>query len=107
MWELFNYPLIDPSSAALAGYSWMYTRFNLLEATIWFGVAAFIFVRYARYRKTWYELQYAAAFILFGFTDILETHATTLWLLAFKGACLLAILLGRKLVLESYPTAKF
>lgn len=107
MWELFNYAIVDTHSPWLTSYRHLYIPFNLIEALIWFALGIFVLVRYARHRKTWYELQYSLSFTLFGLTDLLETHATPIWLLAFKAACLLAILQGRKLVTAHYPGAKF
>ena len=106
MWDILNHPLIDTSSPLLEGYWWFYVPFNTAEAAAWFGFAVFILGRYIRHRKSWYELLYAASFVLFGITGVIETHSTTLWLLGFKGACLLAILQGRKLVVGHYPGAK-
>lgn len=106
MWDILNYPLIDTSSAWLEDYRWIYVPFNIAEAVAWFALGAFVAWRYVRNRKTWYELQYATSFALFGCTDLIETHSTTLWLLGFKGACLLAILQGRKLVISYYPGAR-
>ena len=107
MWEFFNFTIVDTSSPMLESYRHIYIPFNIVEAVFWFGIGLFVLARYLRHRKTWYELQYSLSFTLFGFTDLIETHSTTVWLLCFKAACLLAILQGRKLVLTHYPAAKF
>lgn len=107
MWEFFNHPIVDTNSPWLTSYRHVYIPFNLAEALIWFALGVFVLVRYLRHRKSWYELQYSLSFTLFGITDLIETHATTIWLLCFKAACLLAILQGRKLVIANYPKAKF
>lgn len=106
MWEFFNLTIVDTDSPWLTTYRYIYIPFNIIEAAFWFGLGVYVLIRYVRHRKTWYELQYSLSFSLFGLTDLLETHSTTLWLLAFKAACLLAILLGRKLVIGFYPGAK-
>ena len=105
-WHLITYPLIDTASPSLGRYRVVYISFNVAEAAAWFAIAVFVCYRYMRHRKTWYELLYALSFVLFGVTDLIETHSTTVWLLGFKAACLLAILLGRRLVVGYYPDAK-
>ncbi len=106
MWELLNDPLIETGFPSLSGYGWVYVPFNFVEAAAWMALSVFVLVRYVRRRRTWYELQYAASFSLFGITDLIEVHATTPLLLGFKAACLLGILQGRKLVVAYYPGAK-
>ncbi|NOX52912.1 MAG: hypothetical protein GXP27_00425 [Planctomycetes bacterium] len=106
-YEVLTYPLIDVASPSLESYRWIYVPFNIGEAAAWFAIASFVGYRYAKHRQTGYELLYAASFLLFGATDLIEIHSTTVWLLGFKAACLLAILLGRKLVIGYYPGAKF
>ncbi len=106
MWEFFNHPIVDTNSPWLTTYRSIYIPFNLIEAVFWLAIGLYVLIRYLRHRKTWYELQYSLSFSLFGITDLIETHSTTLWLLGFKAACLLAILQGRKLVLGFYPDAK-
>jgi len=107
MWDFFNYTIVAPGSPMLESYRHLYIPFNLIEALFWFGIGVYVLARYCRHHKSWYELQYSLSFTLFGITDLIETQATTVWLLCFKAACLLAILQGRKLVTALYPDAKF
>jgi hypothetical protein len=73
---------------------------NRCEAGLWFVVAAAIFVHSLRakphLRKICWTL--ASAFLLFGVSDIIEAETGAwwrpLWLLAWKGGCLLVIVLG-------------
>ena len=96
MWELLHTPLIETGFPSLRGYHWIYVPFNVAEALTWFGFAAFALLRYARRGQTWYELQYAASFVLFGFTDLIEVVATTPWLLGCTYALALLIGFGKR-----------
>ena len=107
MWNALEYPIIETGFPHLEGYWWVYVPFNIAEALAWLAIACFIFVRYLRHRRTWYELQYCASFVLFAVTDLVEVYGTTPWLLGLKAACLLAILQGRKLVIGYYHRARF
>gem|GEM_PF-2034367 len=102
-----NTPWIQTTYPNLTGYDVLYVPFNAAEALAWFAIAVFVLIRWARYRRTRYEWVYAAAFGLFGLTDLIEMNATTPMLLMLKSACILAIISGRKTVLMNYPGAKF
>ena len=106
MLDVLEYRVIDTGFPSLDGYWWLYVPFNIAEGLLWLCIAGFVLFRWARHRRTWLEALYAMSFILFGLTDLIEVIATPLWLLALKGCCLLAILLGRKLVIGHYPGAK-
>ena len=98
--ELWRVDYADP--AALA-----YSVFNLLEAFAWFGVAGWVLHRHAREPRTGWSWAYAALFILFGFTDVVESQRVQPWLIGVKGAVLMLILLLRyKLVRRYYIGAK-
>lgn len=87
-----NQLLIDPRDESLGAFRTPYLVFNTLEALCWLACALAVWVRYARHRKDRAELPYGLSFLAFALSDVLETSGTSLLLLAFKGACLLAIL---------------
>ncbi len=105
--ELANFLLVDPSSEALAGYGPWYVGFNWAEAACWVGFALTVFVRHLRCRRTWIEPMYALTFVIFAFTDVIETTGLTVILLLLKVVCILALIAQRKLVVQHYPGWRF
>lgn len=105
--EFANYVLVDPASDSLVDYQPWYVGFNFFESACWLIFGMVVAVRYLRYRKTPFEALYALAFLLFAFTDLVETTGLTVMLLLFKLACLLALIPLRKLVLAHYPLWRF
>ncbi|MHC4756627.1 MAG: hypothetical protein ACYTBP_15950 [Planctomycetota bacterium] len=53
-----------------------------------------------------HEILYAAAFIAFGVSDLIEATCLPVWLLLAKGAILALILILRKKVIGYYPNLK-
>lgn len=72
-----------------------FVRINLLEAALWWVVAVVVVAR-------WRLWGVAAALVLFGLSDVVETRTGAWWrpwwLLAWKGACVLivAVILWRR-----------
>ena len=86
-----------------APYHW----FNLFEAGVWFVFTALVLYRWARHRHSLLEPAYAAAFFLFGVTDVLESQALTSWLIWLKLANLIALIWLRAIVIRRfYPGSK-
>jgi hypothetical protein len=106
-YELLAMPIINPDLASWGFVYHGYVGFNAFEAAAWFGFCLFVAGRFLRHRKTWYEILYSLSFLVFGVSDLMEIYQTTLGLLAVKGIILMSILACRKVVLESYPKAKF
>jgi hypothetical protein len=79
---------------------------NLVEAALWFTVSL-VFVRKAiraHARLRWVFLILAAAFVVFGTSDIIESGTGAWWrpwwLLALKATCMCAILFGFMAILQ-------
>ena len=105
--EFANYLLVDPASDSLVDDQPWYVGFNIFESACWLILAVVVAVRHLRYRKTPFEALYALAFLLFVFTDLVETTGLTVMLLLFNLACLLALIPSRKLVFARYPSWRF
>jgi hypothetical protein len=81
--------------------------FNFVEAACWFLFAAFVLLRWQKYRRSSLELGYALAFVLFGVSDLIEAWFLTSWLLWWKAINLVALYLLRRSVMRRfYPDAK-
>ncbi len=106
-YAILNHLLIDPRGNTLGVIRWPYLIFNAVEALCWLGISLAILVRFGKHRKTKAELAYALSFFAFGLSDVIETSGTTLLLLLFKGACLLAILSYRRNIMPLYGTKRF
>jgi hypothetical protein len=71
--------------------------FNLIEALLWAGVAAGVLIFSKRLADRRRRIAYvaAAAFFLFGISDILEVYTGAwwqpLWMLLLKGTCVLSL----------------
>ena len=50
---------------------------------------------------------YALTFVIFAFTDVIETTGLTVILLLLKVVCILALIAQRKLVVQHYPGWRF
>lgn len=81
--------------------------FNLFEGTAWWGFGGLVLRRFLRYRKSPLELVYAAAFVIFGLTDFVESYALTSWLIHVKLLNLVALWRLRRLVMRRhYPESR-
>jgi len=86
----------------------VYRGFNLSEAAVWFLLAALVLRRWIRFRQSPLEGLYAAAFAIFGVTDLLEASQQSAALVAVKGIVLAAVLILRGIVRSRwYPASSF
>lgn len=102
LWSFFDAPLLRTDWTSTGWGQQLYIGFNAMEALIWFCVAVFIWVRWAKNRQSAIEHLYAISFVVFGLTDLLEMDHYTASLLLLKGFVLATILLCRHLVLKHY-----
>jgi hypothetical protein len=93
----WTYPTSRPDTFDTA-YHWL----NVCEAGIWFVLAALVFARYLRQRHSPLEVCYAAAFLLFGLTDVQEARELSSWLIWLKLLNLIVLLCLRHVVLKRY-----
>ena len=80
----------------------VYRWFNLAEAVAWFAFGVAVLQRWARHRNSPLEIAYAAAFILFGLTDVREAWQQSAMLFALKGVILAALLALRSVLRRRY-----
>jgi hypothetical protein len=107
LYQVCNFLLINTRDDSLGAVKWPYLIFNAGGAVCWLGVAVAILRRHLKFRKSKSEVGYMLAFMAFGLSDFIETSGTTLLLLLFKGACLLAILACRKSIRPLYQNPAF
>lgn len=96
VYSFANYLFIDTSDDSLGSFRVPYIIFNGFEAIIWFGCSILVLNRHLKTGKHRHEILYALAFALFGLSDVIETSGTSLLLILFKAACLLALATLRK-----------
>jgi hypothetical protein len=85
----------------------VYHYLNLVEGTIWLVFAALVATRFLRWRHSWVEVLYAAAFLTFGLSDFREAYQLESWLLLFKGANLVLLLwLRHEVIRRWYPNSR-
>ncbi|MEM9253067.1 MAG: hypothetical protein AAGB29_12020 [Planctomycetota bacterium] len=92
---LWRVDYADPLSAT-------YSVINLLEAVAWFAVAAWVLRRHVKQGGGGWNYAYAAAFVVFGLSDVLESQMVPIWLVAAKGVIFGLILWLRYEVLRRY-----
>lgn len=95
IYGILNYRLIDPASIEPIWYRRSYLIFNYIEAAIWFIIALYLPFRFRHDRALVLQM---IALVAFGFSDLIECQGTTLLLLLYKGALLLALVQGRSLL---------
>ncbi len=100
--EIHATPWTDMGSGA-----WVYVGFNLIEAAAWTAIAARVVWRAWRRPHGRAPWAYAAAFLAFAVTDLIEMDRLTVGLLATKGVALIAILACRRLVIARLPGARW
>jgi hypothetical protein len=89
------------------GFSHAYHWMNLAEGCAWCVLAGLVLSRFAKHRKSWLEIAYAAAFVAFGLSDFVEARALTTWLILAKGGNLAVLFLLRShLLRRHYPASK-
>ncbi|TFG50285.1 MAG: hypothetical protein E4H40_01620 [Candidatus Brocadiia bacterium] len=101
------YKITETDFGNLHGFSLFYGPFNIAEAAAWYIIAGYVILRFLKNQRTPFEILYAASFVAFGTTDILEATSLPVWLLIAKGIILVSILLLRKKVISFYPKAQF
>ncbi len=89
---------LDPSDPLALGYCVL----NLLEAAAWFVVAGWVVRRHYRRGGGAWDWAYAAAFVLFGASDVVESQIVPVWLIAAKGILFATILVLRAIVIRRY-----
>lgn len=102
-----DFVLISPDVRSWGFVYHLYVGFNALEACAWFAFCLFVAIRFAARRRTWYEVLYSLSFLVFGISDVMEMHHTTVGLLIAKGVILASILACRKVALGFYPGARY
>lgn len=104
LYAILDYRLIDTASPVMADYNWVYLPFNAVEALIWFGCAGRVAWHHRQTAPRGAVAAQAAAFVLFGLSDVMELWATTPLLLLFKLAVLLALVAGHHRLKRSTPS---
>ena len=79
-----------------------YRWFNLAEAAAWSAFGLAVLLRWSRYRHSPLEIVYAAAFVLFGLTDVREAWQQSALLFGLKGGVLAALLTLRRAIRRRY-----
>jgi hypothetical protein len=79
-----------------------YSVVNLLEACAWLTVAAWVIRRHVKQGGGVWNFAYAAAFVVFGLSDVMESQIVPIWLIAAKGFIFATILWLRWVVLRRY-----
>ncbi|MEM8782179.1 MAG: hypothetical protein AAGE65_04910 [Planctomycetota bacterium] len=92
----------DANDALAVAYSYL----NVAEAIAWFVIAAWVVRRAWVDPKTAWEWAYALAFVVFGLSDVWESYAVPMWLIAAKGLIFAAILGLRWRVKRDRPGLK-
>jgi hypothetical protein len=88
-------------------FDWTYRSLNLVEGAIWLLLGALVLLRFLKHRQSRLEIAYATAFVLFGFTDFLETRSLHSWLIWLKAIVLVSLLVLRRVVIRRfYPTSR-
>ncbi len=90
----------DPRSAGIGDVA--YRWFNLAEGAAWFVFGLAVLLRWSRYRNSSLEIAYAAAFVMFGLTDVREAWEQSLLLFALKGFVLAILLSLRRVIRRRY-----
>lgn len=98
IWWKWNRPSSEPLTMSDLACHY----FNLIEATAWFTFAVLVIWRWLRFRKSWLEVAYAAAFVMFGVSDAIESQVLTSWLLWWKAFNLLILFRLRSLILRRF-----
>lgn len=101
-YELWRY---RPDDALAHAYHWL----NVCEAFAWFFIAALVARRLIRqHLAPCWESVYFFLFIAFGVSDLWESQAVPVWLIAAKGLIFTGIVLSRRVLIKHhYREAKF
>jgi len=85
----------------------VYHRFNLFEGAAWCLLAVLVAIRFARYRRSRWEIVYGLAFASFGASDFREAYRLETWLIAAKLINLIVLAALRSyLIKRFYPASK-
>jgi hypothetical protein len=96
IYDVLNYRLLDTSSEIMLTYNWIYKPFNVIEAIIWIAYIPKTIWKYGNKKnKNLITLQ-CFNFRMFSMTDLVELSATTVILVLWKLAILLALVATHK-----------
>ena len=101
IYEILNYKLLDTSSDLMLSYNWIYIPFNYVEALIWFGYIPRTILKYGKSHNRKMVLLQSLNFLLFGISDVIETSSTSVLLILFKLAILLALIGTHKAIISN------
>jgi hypothetical protein len=105
--QILSRPWWTYDPATVSPWGRLYRGFNLFEAACWLVLAGLVLYRWWRCRKSLAEPAYAAAFLLFGLSDVREAWVRSAALVLCKGAILVALLaLRRREMSQCYPSAR-
>ena len=100
-----NWWRYDPSDESW--FTIIYHGFNLFEGAAWSLLAVLVAIRFAKHRRSRWEIAYCLAFASFGASDFREANRLETWLIAAK-LINLVVLGGLRsyLIKRFYPTSR-
>ena len=99
---LLDHVITSVNNAPQGLFETCYVYFNWFEALSWFCLAAYVWGRFIKYRRTRLELIYGFYILVFGLTDMFEVYQLTAVLFLTKVLVLLSILVCRFYVVREY-----
>ena len=105
VYTVLNFRVIDTSWEVMRTYNWIYQPFNVVEGMIWWWYIVKTARNYWRICPHLLVGLQCFAFLLFGLSDLMEVQATTVLLVLFKGAILVALILGHRALLATRKQA--
>ncbi len=95
----------DPRDAS--PFTTIYHGFNLFEGAAWCLLAVLVAIRFAKHRRSKWEIVYCLAFVSFCASDFREAYRLETWLIAAKLINLIALFALRwYLIKRFYPTSR-
>ena len=101
VYEILNYKVLDTSWPEMQAYNWIYQPFNAIEALIWIRYIPRTIIKYGNKASRFIISLQCLSFLLFSLSDIIEINSTSVLLILFKGAVLLALILGHQAITKS------
>jgi hypothetical protein len=101
IYQILNFKILDTSWPIMQEYNWVYQPFNAIEAAIWLGYIPRTIIKYGKSAPRSIIALQCISFLLFSLSDVIEISSTSVLLILFKAAVLIALIYGHKAIVSN------
>jgi hypothetical protein len=101
IYEVLNYKILDTAWPIMQEYNWIYQPFNAIESAIWLAYIPRTIIKYGKSAPRLIISLQCISFFLFSLSDMIEITSTSVLLILFKAAILIALIVGHRAIISN------